>query len=77
MVFKLWRACLLKPGTHVLVDTAYGTDVAPRWESGTLAGVTQYGRVCRVLIDDKGHSPWAGTHNTHVSYRVQRAITRH
>ena len=75
MSFKVWRVCVLKPGAHVLVNTAYAADAKPRWESGTLTGVAQYGRVCRVAIDDKGDSPWAGTHNTHVSYRVKHATT--
>jgi hypothetical protein len=77
MMYKAWRVCLLKRGAHVLVNVNYNNPhgAPERWASGTLIGVAQYGRLCRVLLDDKGDHRWAGTTNVFIAARVKRAIT--
>ncbi len=73
MKHKLWRVCLLKRGTAVQVDVNYRGEGRPEWMVGTLLGVAQYGRLCRVRLDDKGDGPWAGQTNVFATCRVKPA----
>lgn len=72
-----WVVCLLKRGAIVQVDVNYVANGAPAWMTGTLVGVAQRGRLCRVRIDDMGDGPWAGTTNVHTAARVQAGLSRH
>jgi hypothetical protein len=76
-MYKLWRVTLLKRGAHVLVNTNYSSrdGIPARWESGTVVGIAQRGRLCRIRIDDSG-GPWSGQTNVFPAARVKRAITR-
>lgn len=75
MLHPLWRVTLLKRGTAVLVNinytNAYG--IPERWAQGTLVGIAQRGRLCRVLFDDTGNHDFSATTNVVAACRVKRS----
>lgn len=67
------KVCTLKRGAVVQVDVNYRGKGDPDWMVGTLLGVAQRARLCRVRLDDKGDGPWAGETNVFTADRVKDA----